>query len=145
MTKRILILLFALLLPLSASAQMAPLGVQGSNAAEGKHLFTFNSLATVAVTWNTATTARYLMVFEGPAPSNGAVTNCQTTLATGCVLYCAYATNSGTAPSLQTFDWTLHPVASQLGLGIGVALSTGAGCATFTVDGSNDFFYGQGK
>lgn len=125
-----------------AFAQSQPVVTQASNAAEGSHVFSGTTLYTLAVSWNAATTARYVMVFDGTAlPSNGATTACTTTQATGCLAWCAYMPNSGTAPDVQTFDWGMHPLVARNG--IVAAASTGGGCGTLTVDGTNDFFYAQ--
>ena len=141
--KRILLALLFLLCASTAHAQLFPIPVQQSNAAEGSHLFLGSTLSGIVVTWNAATTARYLMVFDGPVPSNGSVTSCTTTQAASCTLLCMYLSESTTAPNRFTLDYTLHPIPSQNGTGIGVALSTGAGCATITKDTTADFFYGQ--
>ncbi len=137
---RIILALAFLFVATAAHAQTVPIYPQGSNAAEGSHLFKGTVLHTISVTWNAATTARYLMIFDGVAlPSNGSTTNCQTTQATGCLAYCAYAPNSTTAPNLQTWDWGIHPLKTQNG--VVAAMSTGAGCGTLTVDTTSNFFY----
>ena len=96
----------------------------------------------VVVNWQSATTARYFMVFDATAlPSNGAVAGCSAGWTTGCLLFCQYMSNSGSAPGAYQVDYTAHPFAAKFGLV--EAVLTGAGCATLTVDGSNDFFYTQ--
>lgn len=96
----------------------------------------------VVINWQSATTARYFMIFDGTAlPSNGAVAGCSASWVTGCLLFCQYMGNSGSAPGSYQVDYTSHPVSGKFG--IVEAVSTGAGCATLTADGSNDFFYTQ--
>src|SRR6266851_718680 len=125
-----------------AHAQLAPMPYQGSNAAEGSHVFGGSVLTGLTITWHSATTARYLMLFDATAlPSNGATTACSTTQASGCLFYCVYLTESITAPNRVAFDWTLHPVSTRNG--VVAALSTGAGCGTLTADSANNFFYSQ--
>lgn len=138
----ILCVLGLLMSVVSAHAQLYPIPTQGSNAAEGSHVFGGTTFSGLVVTWNGTTTARYLMIFDGVAlPSNGATTSCTTTQATGCLALCLYLTESTTAPNRFTLDYTLHPIPMRNG--VVAALSTGAGCGTLTVDGSNDFFYSQ--
>lgn len=91
------------------------------------------NLKTFSISWNAETTARYVMVFDGVAlPSNGTPTLCTTSHVTGCMLWCRYAVNSGTAPSSDWADWGEAPLAAKFGLVI--AVSTGAGCGTLTAD-----------
>jgi hypothetical protein len=126
---------------LPAFAQTKPIPYQGSSAAEGSHLFSGTTAIDVSVSWNSATTARYLFVFDSNSTSTHNTTPCSVTQVNGCLLYCSYVSNSGTAPDFNAWDWVMHPFTARNG--IVMALSTGAGCGTFTVDGSNDFFYAQ--
>lgn len=137
------IAVLAILLSLPVRAHALPM--QQSTAAEGSHVFTGNQLVTLTVNWNAATTARYLMIFDGPLPSNGATTNCSAVGGQGasCLAYCSYASNSGVAPSVNTWNFGSSPVITRNNTGLTAAMSTGAGCGTLTVDGSNDFFYAQ--
>lgn len=54
--------------------------------------------------------------------------------------YCTYVTTSGTAPSGFTLG---GPFPLSLRFGTVVAMSTGAGCGTLTIDGANDFYNAQ--
>lgn len=117
----------------------------GSASAEGSHVFAFRNLAKVKVVWASATTARYLMIFDSTSlPANGATTSCSSEPNTsGCLAWCGYMPNSTTAPNEQWFDWGFWPL--KLQYGTVAAVSTGANCGTLTVDGSNDFLYAQGN
>lgn len=138
---------FILGLLLAAPAWATPLvenaiPTQGSTAAEGSHVFKALTLTTVGVTWQGATTARYLMIFDGTSlPVNGATTGCAANHSSGCLAWCQYMPNSTSAPNVQWYDWTTHPMRNIFGTV--VAVSTGAGCGTLTVDGSNDYLYAQ--
>lgn len=137
MSKVVLSILF-LLTASVAVAQVQPLPIQGTtaNTPEGSHVFAGTSFSGVSISWQTATTARYLMVFDATAtPSNGTIT-AATNLA-----YCLYLPETLSAPNRFTLDWTTHPATMRNG--VVVALSTGAGCGTFTTDGANDYFYSQ--
>jgi hypothetical protein len=136
----------ALLLVLGsvAHAQVKPMPMKGNNSAAGSFLFSGTTVPDMTVTWNGETTARYLMIFDGPLPSNGSVTRCDNTQAASCLLYCAFIQNSTSAPGVQAWDWIMHPFTSTNGKGITAAASTGAGCGTLTVDaGAGDFFESQ--
>jgi hypothetical protein len=134
--------LILLLLPTVALAQLQPIPVQGSNAAEGYHVFSGSIFSGITVSWQSNTTARYIMLFDATAiPSNGTTTQCTNKQFSGCLAWCAYLPESITAPNRFTLDWTIHPVPMRNG--VVVALSSGAGCGTLAVDGSNDFFYSQ--
>lgn len=141
--KKIFAFLFGLLLTSSPAWAILPFQAitpQQSASAEGSHIFTGFNLVTTEVTWNAATTARYFFVFDSATlPGNGATTSCTSSHVTGCYLWCAFVTNSTAAPNSQSRDFTVHPIGSAK-FGIVEALSTGAGCGTFTVDGANDFF-----
>jgi hypothetical protein len=140
--KRILAALALLVLVArGAHAQAIPKYYQGSSAAEGSHLFSGTTLYGITVSWNAATTARYLMIFDSNSTSTTSATPCSVTQVKGCLAYCVYMSTSGTAPDSWVEDWVLHPISTQYG--IVVAASTGAGCGTFAVDGANDFFYAQ--
>lgn len=143
--KAILIVAFVLAFGPLAHAQLAPTRTQSSTSAEGSHVFSGTTLLGIAVTWQTATTARYLMIFDGVAvPSNGATTSCTsqgTTPVTGCLAWCGFFPNSTSAPNLQTVDFTTHPL--MLNFGIVAAMSTGAGCGTLTADTTSNFFTAQ--
>ncbi|SRR6266851_2475147 len=144
--KKIFIFLFGLLLLTVSARATAPWqGLTTTNGvAAGSQVLPHRQLLTTAITWNAATTARYLMVFDGVAlPSNGATTTCTVSHVTGCLLWCGFLPNSTSAPNLQTLDWTVHPLSANFGLVL--ALSTGAGCGTLTVDGANDFFTSQAQ
>lgn len=138
-----LILMLALAVPVFA--QTKPIPYQGSAAAEGSHLFVGTTIIDMSVSWNAATTARYLMLFDSNSASTHNTTPCSGATASppvnGCLLYCFYIPTSGTAPDSYAWDWVMHPITAHNG--ILAALSTGAGCGTFTADGSNDFFYAQ--
>lgn len=143
MGKRI-ILLFAVMLAMAlpVRAQTIPTPYQGSASAEGSHSFKGTTMLGMTVNWNAATTARYLMIFDSNSTATTSTTPCSTTQVNGCLLYCAYMPTSGTAPGSFIEDWVLHPITAQNG--IVAAASTGAGCGTFTVDGSaGEFFYAQ--
>lgn len=139
--------LFLLAIPAVGRAQLVPTRTQSSTSAEGSHVFSGTTLVSLAVTWNAATTARYLMIFDGVAlPSNGSTTSCTSqgsTPVTGCLAWCGFMPNSTSAPNLQTVDWTMHPIVTNFG--IVAAMSTGAGCGTLTVDTTSNFFTGQVK
>ena len=141
--KRVLFVIALLLLPAVAHAQLQPVPPQASSAAEGYHQFVGTQLSNLTVNWQSSTTARYLMIFDSTAESKDTATPCSTTAANGCLLYCLYVTASTTAPDSVTLSWVGNPI--QAVNGINAAMSSGAGCGTFTVDGSNDFFYGQVK
>lgn len=138
-----LLLVLLLAAPWDARCQLAPIPMQSSPAAgEGSHVFGGTITSGVTVTWNAGTTARYLMLFDGTSvPSNGATTSCTTTQQAGCLAWCAYLTESTTAPNRFALDWTLHPI--PLRKGAIWALSTGAGCGTFTADSETSWFYSQ--
>jgi len=126
----------------TAYAQLQPIPLQGSTAAEGSHVFAGTIFSGITVNWQSASTARYLMLFDATAlPANGSTSSCSAAQASGCLAYCLYLPSSASAPNSFTLDWTLHPVPMRKG--VVAALSTGAGCGTLTVDGSNDFFYAQ--
>ena len=142
------ILICALLLLLVAPkawCQLATTPMQGSPVAgdTGTHTFAGTLFKGVTVTWNAGTAARYLMVFDGTAaPSNGTPTACNPTAATNpakCMAYCIYVPSSTSAPAMFTLDFTSHPF--PLRNGLTVALSTGAGCGTFTADTGTDWFW----
>lgn len=124
-----------------ALAPFQPLAPQtllaaGSQPLTGLYLETYN------VSWQTTTTARYVMVFDATSlPGNGATTACTTSHVAGCLLWCRYAVNSGSAPQNDWAVWGDAPLAAKFGLVI--ALSTGAGCGTLTVDGANDNWTSQ--
>lgn len=142
MKKLFLALVFALW-PIVAFADPVgqPVYFQSSASAEGSHVFTGKNLYSITISWNSATSARYLMVFDATTlPGNGSTTTCNSSWTTGCLLYCGYVTSSGSAPGSTLYGGT-PPTSAKFG--IVAALSTGAGCGTLTVDGSNDFFYGQ--
>lgn len=142
MKRFLLVIAILLCVAGSAKAQLVPTPLQGSTAAEGSHVFAGLTFNGIVVTWNAATTARYLMIFDGTAlPSNGATTGCGTTSPNKCLALCMYLTESTTAPNRFALDYTLHPV--QMQNGVVAALSTGAGCGTLTVDTTSNFFYSQ--
>lgn len=125
-----------------ARAQLQPIPIQGSTSAEGSHVFAGTLFSGITINWQSATTARYFMLFDGTSlPSDGSTTSCTSQQKTGCLAYCAFAQTSTSAPSVFSIDWTLHPV--MMRNGVVAAMSTGAGCGTLTVDSSNDFFYAQ--
>lgn len=121
-----------------------PLVSGTSSAAEGSHniLTTTGKLATLCASWHTQA-ARWLMVFDGPVPSNGATTSCAASSVSGCMAWCAPWTTATTpADEFTCADWTTHPIWAKFG--IGVALSTSAsGCASLTTEGANDWFNWQ--
>lgn len=122
--------------------QLGPTPIQGSSAAEGSHVFSGTTFQGAVVTWQSATTARYFMVFDATSlPSNGSTTSCTASQFNGCLSMCIYMTESTLAPNRFAIDYTAHPIVTRNG--VVEALSTGAGCGTLTVDGSNDFFYSQ--
>lgn len=136
--RRLVLLVLFLLVAGSVCAQERPLAIQGTpaNTPEGSHIFAGTVFSGVSISWQVAVTARYLMVFDATAlPANGTIT-----AATG-LAYCLYLPETLSAPNRFTLDWTTHPALMQHG--VVVALSTGAGCGTLTVDGSNDYFYSQ--
>jgi hypothetical protein len=122
-----------LALPLLFGMQpMQPLTPTKTDGANDQVLAQLN-LKTFAYSWNVETTARYVFVFDATTlPNNGTVTNCSTSHVTGCALWCRYTTNSGTAPGDDWADWGSVPISAKFGLII--AVSTGAGCQTFTTD-----------
>lgn len=135
---RLVLLVLFLLAAVSAYAQVQPLPIQGTtaNTPEGSHVFAGTTFSGVSISWQTATTARYLMVFDATStPSNGTIT-AATNLA-----YCLYLPETLSAPNRFTLDWTTHPATMRNG--VVVALSTGAGCGTFTVDTTSNYFYSQ--
>ena len=139
--KRLLLILAFWLIPLAAEAQYVPLPPQGSSAAEASHLFSGLKLVNLTINWQSASTARYLFVFDSNSTGTHSTTPCSSSQVNGCLLYCSYLPNSTTAPDVQTYNWGTSPLAGRNG--IVAALSTGAGCGTFTADGSNNFFYAQ--
>ena len=139
--KRLLLILAFWLIPLAAGAQSVPLPMQGSTAAEASHLFSGTKLFNLTVTWQSATTARYLFVFDSNSTGTHSTTPCSSSQVNGCLLYCMFMPNSTSAPSAQTWAWNINPILARNGFV--TALSTGAGCGTFTADGSNDFYFGQ--
>lgn len=147
MKRIILALTFALMLPVIGNAQLVPITSQSSTSAEASHVFIGKTLVSLAVTWQTATTARYLMIFDGVAlPSNGSTTSCTSqgsSPVTGCLAWCGFMPNSTSAPNLQTIDFTTHPLTTNFG--VVAAMSTGAGCGTLTADTTSNFFTGQLK
>lgn len=145
--KNWVLFLAMLLSPAAASAQIVPLPMQGSSSAEASHLFTGTVMPSITINWQSASTARYLFIFDSTSTATHNTTPCAASNASqvnGCLLYCAYLPNSTSAPNIQTFDWSMHPFFARTG-GIVAALSTGAGCGTFTADGANNFFYSQTK
>jgi len=115
-----------------ATTPFQPLTTTKSDGVSKQQLAHLN-LKTFAISWNAETTARYVFVFDGlDVPSNGSITNCSTSHVTGCALWCRYAVNSGTAPSNDWADWGVAPLAAKFGTVI--AVSTGAGCGTLTLD-----------
>jgi hypothetical protein len=126
-------LLAFLIIPLlMAMSPFQPLTTVKTDAVASQVLTHLN-LKTIKISWNAETTARYVFVFDGVAvPTGGTVTNCSTSHVTGCALWCQYMINSGTAPSNDWADWGVAPLAAKFGLVI--AVSTGAGCNTFTTD-----------
>lgn len=131
-----------LLMAAVAHAQQATMPMQGSTSAEGSHTFGGTTFNGITVSWNSATAARYFMVFDKTSlPSNGSTTACGSSQTAGCLAYCYYVPQSSSAPNSFTLDFTSHPF--FLRNGVTVAMSTGAGCGTLTADGSNDFFYSQ--
>ena len=144
MKRWLLLLLLLLAWPWNARCQQAAIPIQGSAAAgdTGSHVFSTYLFKGVTVTWNAGTVARYLMVFDGTAtPSNGSTTSCVTAQATGCLAYCQYVPSSTSAPAFFSLDFNDHPF--PLRNGMVAALSTGAGCGTFTKDTGTDWFYAQ--
>jgi len=126
-----------------AFAQLAPSPILGCGAAASCQL-PGTIFKGVSISWQAATTARYLMVFDSTSlPSNGSTTLCSTTQSNGCLAYCLYMPESTAAPNRFTLDWTMHPVSTRNG--VRVAVSTGAGCGTLTIDGANNYFFGQGQ
>lgn len=126
----------------SAIEPMQPIAPQQSTAAEGSHIFVGKNITTIAMTWNAAVTARYLIIFDATTlPGNGAISSCSSSHVTGCWLWCSFIPTSTSAPQRDTEDWTVHPLAGTFG--IVAAMSTGAGCGTLTTDGANDFFTAQ--
>ena len=95
-----------------------------------------------SVNWQSADSARYFMLIDGTSlPSNGTIASCSASYVSGCLLWCGWEPLSTDEPGAYTIDFTAHPIAAKFGLI--VAESTGAGCGTLTIDGSNDFFYVQ--
>lgn len=142
--KKLVIIAF-LLLPALAHAQVQAVPTQQSTAAEGSHVFSGTQMSSITVSWNAATTARYLIIFDATTlPSNGATTACTASAgapANPCWTFCQYLNTSGTAPSSQSFGQA--PALLARNGAFVAAVSTGAGCGTLTVDGSNDWFVGQ--
>ena len=137
----LLLLLLLLVEPWDARCQQVTTPVQGSAAAgdTGSHAFNSTVFKGVTISWNAGTTARYMMVFDGAAPSNGSTTACTTTQAAKCLAYCTYVPASTQAPGVFVLDFTEHPFFVKNN--VTVALSTGAGCGTFTADTGTEWFY----
>jgi hypothetical protein len=141
--KKLTFLFLLLLFPVMswATSPLQPLAPQIAIGV-GSQVLTGLNLATFSITWDAAVTPRYTMVFDGTVlPGNGSTTSCKTSHVTGCMLWCRYAVNSAVAPSDDWAVWSPTPLAAKFGLV--VAMSTGAGCGTLTVDGSNDTFVSQ--
>lgn len=144
--RKVLFIIFTIIaIPVIGNAQLVPTRTQSSTSAEGSHVFSGTTLEGIAITWQTATTARYLMIFDGVAlPSNGSTTSCTSqgsSPVTGCLAWCGFMPNSTSAPNLQTVDFTTHPIVTNFG--VVAAMSTGAGCGTLTVDTTSNFFAAQ--
>jgi hypothetical protein len=145
--KTIIFALALLLVTGVAHAQSAPLKPQANAAAAASYLFSGSALTNLTVTWGAETTSRFLIIFDGPLPSNGAITPCSTTQAASCWLYCDYLTGSTSAPGGQSWAWIVNPIKATNGTGITVAESTNVtvtACASLTIDTTaGAFFSGQ--
>ena len=141
--KKILLAL-ALMLGLHgiAHAQLFPIPLQGCSGVGGCQL-AGTTFTGISISWQSQTAARYFMVFDSTSSGNNTATSCSTTQTNGCLAYCLFVPTSTLAPGSFTLDWTLHPVLMRNG--VYVALSTGAGCGTYTPDGANNYFYSQNR
>jgi hypothetical protein len=140
--KRLLILgLLFIGLAGAAHAQLQPIPLQACGPT-GACLMGGDKFSGVSITWQSATSARYFMVFDADSvPASGATTLCSAKSFDGCLAYCLYLTESTTAPGRFALDWTLHPVAMRFGTV--VALSTDTSCGSYTGDGNNEYFFSQ--
>jgi hypothetical protein len=145
--KKIILALVFLFVATTAHAQSAPLGTQMNAAAAASILFTGSTMTNLSVTWGAETTDRFLILFDGPLPSNGAITPCSTTQAASCVLYCFHVPGATTAPGGAAWAWVVNPIQARNGTGITAALSTNVtvtACASITIDTTaGSFFIGQ--
>ncbi|HEX4499870.1 MAG TPA: hypothetical protein VH187_01685 [Scandinavium sp.] len=144
--KRLALLALVLVVVVTASRALAQNSVPviGSATAEGAHRYNGLTLFTVSVNWATASTPRYLMVFDSTTlPTNGSTTSCSAGYMNGCLRWCGFMPNSTLAPAMQSYDWTVHPLPTMFG--VALAVSTGTSCGTLTIDGNNDYFYAQVK
>ena len=140
--KRLLLVVCCCIALASSASGQSQVPAIGSAQAEGSHVFTQLGVYTVAISWSATATARYLLIFDSRTlPPDGATSTCSVMKANGCLRWCGYMPNSTNAKGIQTFDWTVHPLANMYGTVL--AVSTGADCATLAVDGANDFFYAQ--
>lgn len=133
MKKCLALLLFFLFV--GGAKSYAQVAITGSTAYEGSHTFSATQLWAFCVGWHTQA-ARWLMIFDGTLPANGAVAP----------KWCQGLTSSSTpADQFQCFDWTSHYATFTSG-SITIALSTNAsGCTSLTVDGANDWINAQVK
>lgn len=126
-----------------AHAQLFPIPLQACPNVGGCQL-SGTTFSGISISWQTQTAARYFMVFDSnTAPGNGSTTSCTASQTNGCLSYCLFVPTSTSAPNAFTLDWTLHPVPVRNG--VYVAMSTGAGCGTFTQDTGSDYFYSQSR
>ncbi|MGA9884067.1 MAG: hypothetical protein WBQ34_10140 [Candidatus Acidiferrales bacterium] len=120
----------------SSRAQTAPIAMQSSTALEASHIFTGgNTLASITVTWHAGSAAaRWLMIFDALAvPGNGTVAP----------IYCVALGNSATlTDGTQAILFNTAPILVRTGITAVVSTST-SGCASLTVDGSDDYFSAQ--
>jgi hypothetical protein len=113
----------------------------GNSTAAADFIYSAKNVFGFSVDWGSATTARYVMIFDGTAlPSNGTVTQCNSSWVTGCLAWCGFAPLSTSAPDAYNYNF---PVPLALKFGTVITMSTGSVCSTLTADGSNDFFYIQ--